>query len=96
MTDFETWWKTAPVPGEFDDMDECDQTLWKSLVRMAYEGGEAEELLGHLLTVIHRDGGYYQREHGTRVAVDAAAITVCQLRLDSDALKAAREAMEDE
>ena len=38
MTDpFDSWWAAAPVPGEYDSWDECDQSRWRDLVRLAYD-----------------------------------------------------------
>lgn len=30
-------WPLLPVPGEFDGMDACDQSRWRSVVRIAIE-----------------------------------------------------------
>lgn len=39
----------------------------------------AEGHLGNLLARIHRDGGYYQNEHGTDKAVSEASIKVAEM-----------------
>lgn len=45
--------------------------------------GERErerQALGNLLAVIHRDGGHYQAEHGSKKAAEDAETLVCWLR----------------
>lgn len=32
-----TIWPLLPIPGEFDAMDACDQSRWRSVVRLAIE-----------------------------------------------------------
>lgn len=36
-------WPLLPVPGEFDAMDACDQSRWRSVVRLAIEYALAGE-----------------------------------------------------
>ena len=38
-TVFDTVWLRLPIPGEFDTMDACDQSRWRSVIEQAfYEG----------------------------------------------------------
>ena len=39
MTDFEKYWPTACLPGEYDSMDACDQGRWRGVAQAAYQAG---------------------------------------------------------
>ena len=39
MTDFEKYWPTACLPGEYDAMDACDQGRWRGVAQAAYQAG---------------------------------------------------------
>jgi hypothetical protein len=43
--------------------------------------------LSNLLAVIHRDGGQYEQQHGTEVAMQAATVLVVQMMVECDAIR---------
>ena len=41
---FEELWKTLPIPGEYDSMDECDQGRWRGVVHLAFSAGASSTI----------------------------------------------------
>ena len=40
---FDEWWKTFPIPGEYDMMDSCDQSRWRGVAIAAFWAGMTAE-----------------------------------------------------
>lgn len=39
MMTFNDVWKTLPIPGEYDAMDDCDKARWRGVIESAYNIG---------------------------------------------------------
>ena len=63
---------TAAMPSTYKAEASARLDLIKSALAALPEPVDEESMLLNLLAVIHRDGGHYQAEHGTRKAVEDA------------------------
>lgn len=83
------WWRhrVSELESQVRDCEKHNEILKQSELRLLKEvrdlTGERErerQALGNLLAVIHRDGGHYQAEHGSKKAAEDAETLVCWLR----------------
>lgn len=65
-----------------------ERTFTRNLITRMVNKEDYKGLLGHLLAVIHRDGGQYTELAGLHVSLEDAFAKVFELHRESAALKA--------